>query len=113
MKIIKKIQAHEFKGSDQCVVFEYQAPYKDINGSLAKINGRYPEKGCAINQICRELGYVINGQGKIVIKDKEILLSKGDLVFIDPLEKFYWQGNLELFLVCAPTWTPKQHKFIE
>lgn len=113
MKIVKKSQAEVFKAGDECTVFEYPMEYKDINGAVAKINGRYPSKGITVNEISRELGYVINGQGKITIDNKEIQLNKGDLICIDPGEKFYWEGNMELFIPCTPAWTPEQHKFIE
>lgn len=113
MKIIKKNQAQEFKGSGTCVVFEYPMGYEDINGAVAKISGRYPDKGFTVNEVCRELGYVISGSGKIVINKSEFLLQIGDLVSIDPGEKFYWQGNMELFLPCTPAWSQEQHKFID
>ena len=113
MKIVKKGEAEIFKNSDKCIVFEYSMGYKDINGAVAKINGRYLDKGTTVNEISRELGYVINGKGKIVINGQELQLNEGDLICIDPGEKFYWEGDMELFIPCAPAWSPKQHKFIK
>ena len=113
MKIVKKGEAKLFKGSDTCLVFEYKLGYKDIDGVVVKLSGRYPDKGAAVNEICRELGYVIEGRGLVVINGNDFLLSEGDVVCIDPGEKFYWDGNMTLFLPCTPAWYPEQHKFIE
>lgn len=113
MKIVKKGEAKLFKGSETCDVFEYQMGYKDIDGVVVKLSGRYPGKGAAVNEICRELGYVIEGHGLLSIDGKELLLNEGDVVCIDPGEKFYWEGIMTLFLPCAPAWYPDQHKFVE
>jgi mannose-6-phosphate isomerase-like protein (cupin superfamily) len=113
MKFVKKNGTKLFEASEACRVFEYQLGYKDIDGVVAKITGRYPDKGFCVNKICRELGYVIEGQGKVVINDTEISLNTGDLVCIDPNEKFFWEGNFTLFLPCAPAWNPNQHKFVD
>ena len=43
MKIVKIDQAKIFNAAN-CVVLEYPLEYPDINGSVAKISGRYPEK---------------------------------------------------------------------
>ncbi len=112
MKIVKIDQVKIFNAAN-CVVLEYPLEYPDINGSVAKISGRYPENGFAVNEVCRELGYVINGKGSIGTEDQELELGEGDLVAIEPGEKFYWQGNFTLFLPCAPAWNPGQHKFID
>ena len=113
MQIVKKSQRKEFKNSEYCIAFEYPINDKDINGAIIKLNGRYPDPGFAINEICKEMAYVVEGNGKIVIEEKEYLISQGDLVLINPGEKYYWQGNMELFMPCTPAWTPEQHKNIE
>jgi len=78
-----------------------------INGAVIKLSGRYPDKGRAVNEICKEMGYIISGSGKLTIEDEEYELSAGDLVLINPGEKFYWQGEMEMFMPCAPAWTPE------
>jgi quercetin dioxygenase-like cupin family protein len=42
-----------------------------------------------LNTKCKELGYVIEGLGKVVVDDREIILNKGDLILIEPGEKFF------------------------
>lgn len=113
MKIVHKNETKEFKNSDQCIAIEYPMGDKDINGAIGKISGRYPDKGRVVNTKCKELAYVIKGSGKVVVEGKEYLLNQGDVVLIEPNEKYFWEGNLEIFMPCTPAWYPEQHQEVE
>ncbi len=113
MKIIHKAQTKEFKNSEKCVAIEYPMQDKDINGAVIKLNGRYPEKGRVVNTVCKELAYVISGSGKVVIENQEIKFNQGDLILIEPGEKYYWEGHFEIFMPCVPAWYPGQHQGVE
>jgi len=110
MKIIRKNQAKKFKNSDVCTAYEYPLNEREIDGAVVKIDGRYPSKGRVTNEKCKEVCYIIEGSGKIVIEDKEIIIDKGDLVLIEAGEKYYWDGDLTMFVSCTPAWYPEQHK---
>ena len=107
MKLVKKNETKEFKNSDQCLAIEYPLGDKDINGAVAKITGRYPDKNRAVNTKCKEMAYVISGSGQVVVEGKEYSLNVGDLVLIEPNEKYFWEGNLEIFMPCTPAWYPE------
>ena len=113
MRIIYKEQTRKFKNSNNCVAIEYPLDDKDINGAVIELIGRYPEKGRVVNTECKELAYVINGFGKVVVDDREINLKEGDLILIEPGEKFFWEGNLTMFMPCTPAWYADQYKNIE
>jgi len=113
MKIVHKNQAKEFKNSDACIAFEYQLEDKDINGTIIELNGRYPSKGKAVNLKCKELAYIIEGSGKIVIQKEETKLNQRDMVLIQPGEEYFWEGNLKMLLCCSPAWSPEQYKEID
>lgn len=113
MKIIHKNQTKIFKVSNSCTANEYPLEDKDINGAVIKINGRYPEKGRTVNLVCKELAYFLKGSGRVVIEGKEIKFKEGDLVLIEAGEKFFWEGDMEIFMPCAPAWYPEQHKEVE
>jgi len=113
MKIIHKNQTEVFKNGKSCTAIEYPLGDKDINGAVIELNGRYPEEKRAVNTECKELAYIIKGSGKVVVEDKETILTEGDLVFIEPGEKFFWEGNLTMFVPCTPSWTPEQYKKAE
>lgn len=114
MKIVKKIEAIVHKNSDTCFATEYPSDDKDINIGIVKIEGRYPESGYALNEVCKELAYVSEGEGKIVFLNGEVFsIEEGDSVLIEPKEKYYWEGKFTLFVPCSPAWYPEQHKKIK
>lgn len=113
MKIVKLEQAEEFSNSDRCKGLEYPLKDKDINFSTAKINGRYPDKGYCVNMECKELVYVIDGNGTLNKKDEVITFNKGDVILIDKGEIYYWDANCNIAMPCTPAWYPEQHKIIE
>jgi len=113
MKIIHKNQTKIFKASDTCTAIEYPLGDKDINGAVIELNGRYPDKGRTVNLECKEMAYIIKGSGRLVVEDKEIRLEEGDLLLIEAGEKFFWEGNMQIFMPCTPAWNPEQHKEVE
>ena len=110
MKILRKEQTKQIQNSEGCIAVEYPLGDKDINGALIKLNGREPDKGRVVNLECKELAYIIKGYGRVVIEDNIIELKEGDLVLIEPGEKFYWEGNMEIFMPCSPAWHSGQYK---
>jgi len=113
MKIIHKNQTEEFKNGNNCIAVEYPSGDKDINGAVIKLTGRYPENGMAVNLKCKELSYVIMGSGVVTVESEEIDVSEGDLILIEPGERYFWDGNLTMFVPCVPAWYPEQHRIIE
>ncbi|MCK5084237.1 MAG: cupin domain-containing protein [Candidatus Pacebacteria bacterium] len=113
MKIIHKNQAEIHENSDVCSAIEYPSDDKDINGAVIELSGRYPDKGRTVNLECKEMAYIIKGSGELVIEDKEIKLDEGDLILIDKGEKYFWNGNLTMFISCMPAWYHEQHKKVK
>ena len=97
------------KNGEFCVVSEFAIEDHDINFAIVKVSSRYPDSGLATNTISKEIVYVQEGSGKIVVDGKECLLNKGDVVLVSPNEKFYWDGNMTLHISCTPAFTPEQH----
>lgn len=112
MKIIHKNQTNLFKNSSTCNAIEYPLEDKDVNGTIIELNGRFPEKGSAMNLLCKELAFVISGEGRIVAEGIEENFSKGDLILIKPQEKYFWEGKAVIFMVCTPPWYAGQYKNI-
>ncbi len=112
MKLVKLEQAKEFLNSDKCKGIEYPLDDKDINFSIATINGRYPDNGYCVNEECKELIYVIDGNGSLNKKDDKIEFNKGDVVLIDKGEIFYWDAQCTIAMPCTPAWYPEQHKLL-
>ena len=113
MKIIHKNQTEKRKNGENCLAAEYPMVDKDINGAVIEINGRHPDNGRAVNLKCKMLSYVISGKGKVVVEGEEINLDEGDAILIEPGEKYFWQGDLKLFISSTPAWSPEQYKEVE
>ncbi|HCC07790.1 MAG TPA: hypothetical protein DEP72_06510 [Clostridiales bacterium] len=113
MQICHKEEAEKFENASTCMVYEYgKISDNDINGAVGIINGRYPEEGLVTNEECKELVYVIKGEGKIVITDVEHKLKEGTMILIDKGEKYFFEGQMEILMPCTPAWYPEQHKEI-
>ena len=113
MRIIHKDQTEKIKNSDTCIAIEYPLGDKDINGAVIELKGKYPQSGRVVNLECKELAYIISGSGRIVIEGKEIEVKQGDLILIEPKEKYFWEGDLIMFISCAPAWSSEQHRLVE
>ena len=114
MKFVKKQEAKTYKNSDGCIAYEYHIGDNDINGAVIEIEGRYPDEGRVVNEKCKEIGYVISGSGYVVIEGEKVEFEKGDLVFIEPGEKYFWFGNnLKMFMPCSPAFYPEQHRKVK
>lgn len=113
MKISFKHQSLQKKSSDACVITEYPLEDEMINVAIAEVTGRYPTTGSALNQICKEVAYIAEGSGKVVVNGKEHNLKIGDLVLIEAGEKFHWEGNMRVFISCTPAWTKEQNMHVE
>jgi len=113
MKIVRANQTKEFKNSEACTAIEYPLGDKDINGAVIKLNGRYPEKGQVTNEVCKELVFVVEGTGRLVVGNDIQEIQQGDLALLLPGDKYYFEGQLTMFMPCSPAWYPGQHKKID
>lgn len=88
---------------------------KSISGAIAEINGRYPEKGFAVNEDSKELSFVISGNGHIVTPTQKRPIHVGDLIFVDKGDLFAWEakGALTLFMATTPKFDPNQHIIVQ
>ncbi len=112
MKIFRKNEITRFEHGQTCAANEYPVNDKDINIAVIELDGRYPETGCAMNEISKELAYVMEGSGKVTVDGKETQVSEDDLVMVYPGEKFFWEGKMKLFMPCTPAWNPEQYKIV-
>lgn len=112
--LIKKEQAIKKQNSDNCIVFEYDYLSSDSSFAIAKIKGRYPQKGKSVNLDCEQAYYVISGTGTIYSDKGEFKIEKGDLYYFEKKEAYYVvASNLEICILNSPQWNFKQYKQIE
>lgn len=113
MKKCNHSETIERKNSENCIAREFPIQDDDIGFAIVKVSARYPETGRATNKLCKEIVYVHEGSGKVIVDGKECLLGAGDVVLIDKNEKFYWDGKMTLHISCTPAFTVEQHIHIE
>jgi mannose-6-phosphate isomerase-like protein (cupin superfamily) len=109
MHIVKQRKTNQIVASPSTQLDEYLMKDKDMSGATAMITGRYPTKGFAVNTVSKELALVIRGEGTITTDTEEASIEIGDCIIIPANEKFFWKGNLTLFLVCTPAFDASQH----
>lgn len=113
MQISYKHQTVKRKNNEFCVVTQHSIQDETMDFVKVEITGRYPSARLATNQKCKEIIYVNEGSGKVVIENKEYNINAGDLILIEAGEKFYWEGNMSLFISCRPSWTQEQHVHVD
>ena len=113
MEIVKKSKAKKTQSFSSTTVWEYMMKDNDINGAVAEIHGRYPDKGRVVNKESKELVFVIKGKGRLIVEGKEIRFQAGDLLLIEPGERYFWQGKMKLFMANTPRWRSEQHKLVK
>ena len=114
MQIIKKSEAEYYTGNGY-YGYDYPSVDPDINFAIISISTRSPEVGYQVNLECKELLYIIKGEGILYKKDSsdEIKFQEGDVLFIDKGELYAFDGNFEAAVPCTPAWTSEQHKYEE
>lgn len=111
MKVIRYEKADRISNSDVCNIQEYSFNDEDIDLGVATLTGRYPERGYCKNNVCKELVYVLEGNGKIVFANEEVVFKKGDSILIGKGEKYYWDTRYAVVsLTCTPAFNPEQYE---
>ncbi|OGN28164.1 MAG: hypothetical protein A3A33_02305 [Candidatus Yanofskybacteria bacterium RIFCSPLOWO2_01_FULL_49_25] len=113
MKYVSKNQTTVHKNSESCIATEYPLEDADIDFATVELTGRYPDKGRVMNQMSKEVCLILKGSGKVVIEGKETPLNEGDVVMMEPGEKYFWDGAMTIAIACTPPWTIEQHKKVE
>jgi len=110
VKYISHLHTITHQNAATCTVYEYGDNGKsDI--ARAVINGRYPEKNFAVNEQSSMTVFVVAGIGMLTTKDSSVSLSKGDVLFIDNTEAYFYEGeNLDIVMYSSPVWSPEQYK---
>lgn len=111
MNIIPSSQTNKIQATPTTTIWEFVMEEKTISGAITQINGRYPEKGFAVNKDCKEIAFVVSGSGSIATPDQTRPINVGDLIFLDRGETFAWEANksLTLFMATTPKFDPVQH----
>ncbi|MEK7583376.1 MAG: cupin domain-containing protein [Patescibacteria group bacterium] len=112
MKFVSRKETTVHKNSESCIATEYPLGDTDLDFATVEIAGRYPDEGRVMNLKSKEIALVLKGHGKIVIEGKEVVLNEGDVILVEPGEKYFWDGTMSIAVACTPPWSMEQHKKI-
>src|SRR3989339_382913 len=73
--------------------------YKNLSVAIVDIIG---EQKFGLDQESDNAYYVLEGEGKFNIEDKEFKVKKGDLIFISKNTKYKDSGKLKLLAISVP-----------
>lgn len=110
MEIVRKSEVRIVQPAPAVTIHEYDTQDGFVSGGTAVIKGRYPEQGYVMNEVLKELVYVIDGAGKLIMPDETIEFAAGDVLFLDHKEVYAWEGDMVLFMTTTPKFDPAQHK---
>lgn len=102
----------EFRNSDICYGREYDPGVGVVDVAKIFIRGRYPASGWGYLEESHEMVVITRGSGYIETKDgeREELIA-GDVVYIEPLKRFRWDGDFDMIVPCGPAFDPAKHKY--
>jgi hypothetical protein len=105
----------EFRNSDLCYGREYSPGSGTIDVAKISIRGDFPsENAYGYLEEAHEMAVVVKGEGYIEVQGADRCgLKAGDVVYIPPMERFRWGGNMDLVVPCGPAFDPSKHKIEE
>lgn len=110
MEYIPKTDSKRYENSSSCTALEYDFENEsDINSAVIELEGRYPDNGFAINDVCKEIIYIIEGRGYVMNGTRRIDVEQGGMVRIIPGNKYFFDGSMRLLIASSPAWYPAQY----
>lgn len=115
MKVWSDEDGVEFRNSELCFGREYKPDNNSIDIAKISIRGEFPDGNrWGYLEESHEMAVVVRGQGYILTKEEGRKdLKEGDVVYVEPMTRFRWGGNMDLIVPCGPAFDPSQHKFEE
>ena len=82
----------------------------DFSGALVEINGNHGTTKCLKED---RIYFIIEGEGKFIINNKENNVSVNDLIFIKKNTPYNIIGKMKYLLICSPEFNPEDDVFLE
>ena len=112
-----RLEGKKFVNGDTCSGTVYHSEDSPHDTAEIRMTGRYPEEGWAKNNKVHALVRVMEGTGKLALRNAEgISLLQGDRLEIPPGTVYAWEprgGELVIEMACTPPFTPEQYQHIE
>ena len=113
MILSKANMGEAFENSPTCKGVSLGSLNDDIDMAVIEIDGRYPETGFLINEVCKEAVYILSGSGTLIGKGTTLSFEAGDGLYVDSEQKFAWEGTFKAVFTLTPAFSPFQHREVE
>jgi mannose-6-phosphate isomerase-like protein (cupin superfamily) len=105
--IIKNNNAN-IKKVGPMIIKEYNIN-KNYSGALVEINGNHGKIKC-LNE--DRIYFIIDGDGKFIIENKEEIVSQNDTIFIPKNTSYNIIGKMSFFMICSPEFNPNDDIYL-
>lgn len=114
MKVWRDEDGEQFKNSEVCWGREYKPDTDKVDVAKIYIRDRFPASGWGYLEESHEMAVIVRGNGYIETKDGERKeLGVGDVVYIEPMRRFCWGGDMDMIVPCGPAFQPGKHHLEE
>lgn len=87
---------------------------QDVSFGTIYIRGRTPKKGYHLNELCKLIIYILEGEGFVTVRHQGAKhLKRGTFILLGEGEAYILEGNFDAAVSCAPAWSESQHSCIE
>ena len=105
-------QAFAIPGGTQGMLYPSD-PCGALSIAVVEMDGKYPEDGWSINDICTETMYVQEGVMDVDIEGESYTLNPGDVLSIPPKKKYRCHGTAKSIDIITPAWDKSQNHIIK
>ncbi len=88
-------------------------PHRSFSLAVVASQGRYPEQGFSVNDICTESIFVQAGTLDITVNGQQYTLLPGDMLSIEPGEQYSIEGSAQCLDIITPAWDSTQNHIIQ
>lgn len=115
---MKTSEGDSFKVDENTVITNLFKPEDDSNFDtvITSVEGYHPadepEKGFW-NEKSQKGYYILEGEGKMYVGEKEHQVEKGDFVFVPEKTRHALEGDFRALIVTSPPFDPETEKLVE
>ena len=108
----KNAQHFTIPGGTKGVLYT-ASPKDDQSIAVIQMDGKYPQFGYSLNDICTETLYMLEGSFRVEYDGAWYTLSPGDLLMLLPGKKYRTEGKGKACVFISPAWDSTQNHIVE
>ena len=114
MMFIKKINSKKFTiaGGTEGSIYP-SSPDGDFTVARVSMDGKYPQNGFSVNDVCKETLFLLEGKLEVQIEDEMFKMEEGDLLTVEPNKKYKIKGRGQAIDIITPAWEKNKNRIVE